>query len=292
MALNLFWREPLTWNIDSDLSKQIDYFDSVGSTDISNAFRGIQNEKNTLFDWFKTDLIDQFWAFEKLVNPSFDQFLRQSNTIANEVLPDIANQRQLVNQKFWPDWELTTQANDFYRGLIKSVNNSIAWQTQWAINQWGRTWASQSSINQAINQARNSWLDSLVKVQAEKLNQQQTLLNNFLKLQDWLRWQTFDYSNQLIRQPLLELNNMTTKLGSWLLSWLSWLSTAELQEALRQKIKAENEAILATRSAPVQQAKQSIPVKQQNAPAKTNNKFSMPSAKDMQDNYLKGLFNL
>lgn len=226
----------LSGDIDRDLQMQIDYFNNVDRPYVADAFRGIKNEKDGLFNSFRTDLFDQFDAFQQAVNPTFDQFLRQSSNIANQILPWIEQQRSLVEQQFWPNWELVWQANKYYVNLLNALNNAVTGWVSAAWNQAQRTWASQSAINQALSQARSQWLWDIAKVQGEKLAQQQNMLSNFLQLQDSLRKQSFDYQNELIRNPLLQLNQIIQQLWTSLIGWLQWINNAEMQQLLSKSL--------------------------------------------------------
>lgn len=243
----------LSGDIDRDLQLQIDYFDNVNRPYVADAFRGIKNEKDGLFNSFRTDLFDQFDAFQNAINPTFDQFLRQSSNIANQILPSIQQQRGLVEQQFWPNWELIWQANKYYWNLINALNNAVTWGISAAWNQALRTWASQSAINQAISQARSQWLGDIAKVQWEKLAQQQNMLSNFLQLQDNLRKQQFDYQNELIRNPLLQLNQMIQQLWTSLIGWLQWINNAELQQMLANQLRWLSGWTTSTQQLPQQQ---------------------------------------
>lgn len=251
--------QPMTWDIDRDLNLKIDYFDSVGDKSTADIFRWLKNEKDWLFWSFKNDLIDQYAAFQESLNPSFNQFLGQSQRIANEILPWIKSQQELVNKQFWPSGELYNQATNYYKNMMDAVNNAVSWQVASAANQWIRAWASQSSINQALNEARNAGLPQLSKVQSEKLAQQQNLLNNFLQLNDSLRQQQFNYENELIRNPLLQLNQQISTLGQWLVSGLWQYDVARLQDELQRQAQdralAQRQALIGTqRAAAVQSA--------------------------------------
>jgi len=133
------WQQPLTNDIDRNLKAQIDYFSWLWQDSTASYFRDIQNEKDSLFWGIKTGLLDQYDAFQQSLNPSFNEFLSQNNRIANEILPDIQRQSDLVRQKFGPDGELTGQANNYFNKLIWAVNNSINGNIASANNQAGRT---------------------------------------------------------------------------------------------------------------------------------------------------------
>lgn len=227
----------LSWDFNQDIDRQIDYF-SNQTPYVADAFRNIKNERSWLLDSFKTDLFDYFDAFQKSTNPSFNAFLNQSWDIATRILPWLTEQEKLVRQKFWPEWEMVQQANNYFKNLQNAINNAVSWGVASAWNQAIRTWASQSAINQAINQARSQWLWDLNKIQWEKIAQQQALLNNYIQLQDALRQQRFNYEDQLLRNPLLQLNQNVNQLGTALLSWLQNITWAEMNQFLANQARA------------------------------------------------------
>lgn len=230
--MDIFWLKPLTNDIDRNLNQQIDYFNGQWNTWVADIFRGIQNERTWVLWSFKNWLIDQFDAFEQSLNPSFNQFLQSSSDTARRVIPEIQQQSQFVRQQFWPDGEITWQANRFFWNLLNAVNNNISWQMSRSRNQASRQWASQSALNAALNEARNAWLSDLVSVQSQKLQEQQKLLNNFLQLQDSLRSQRISAEDSLIRQPLLSLNERINSLGTQLLTGLNSVDELWLQRQL------------------------------------------------------------
>lgn len=231
--------QKLTGDINRDLQSQIDYFSWVNQPYVSDAFRSIKNERDWLFGSFRNDLLDQYDAFQNSINPSFNQFLQTSSNIADQLLPQINQQWQLIQQKFWPEWEFVWQANAYYKNLANAVNNAISGNISWAQNQAVRSGASQTAINQALQQARSAWLNDIAKIQAEKLAQQQSMLTNFLQLQDALRKQKFDYQNELIRNPLLALNERVSQIGQSLLGWLQGISNAEMQQLLLDRARSQ-----------------------------------------------------
>lgn len=228
--------QPLTNDVDRNLQAQINFFDRQGNRTVADTFRGLQNERNSVFNGFRTDLLDRFDAFEQARNPSFNQFLQASGDIANRIIPEIENQAQQVRAQFGPNGEITNQANRFFSGLINAVNNSVAGNVASAGNQAIRSGGSQSAINAAINQARQQGIQDLLNVNAQKLQQQQSLFNNLTTLQDSLRQQRFAAENELIRNPLLQLNNQVTELGSSILWGLQWFDASELQQLLTNRV--------------------------------------------------------
>lgn len=232
MPINFFSSEPLGKDIDRNLSRQIEFFDQQGNTSVADTFRGLQNERNGVFWSIKSDVLDQYDAYEQMMNPAFREYLSANKDIASRILPQLDEQAKLVKQKFGPEWEFVWQANAFFNSLINATNSAVNWQVAGVANQAQATWSSQSAINAAINRARNSGQQSLSQIQWEKLSAQQQLLRSFIELEDKIRWQQFDAENELIRNPILQLNQRRQELWQNIMNSLWDIDSQELSDIL------------------------------------------------------------
>lgn len=221
-------------NPDRNIEAQIDYFSSEGNDAVADVFRGIRNERDSVFNSIQQDLVGQYDALENYLNPRFEDFLSKNREVYDEIMPRIREDEQLVRQQFGPDGELIGQANSYFNNLINAVNQNVSGNIASAANQAQRTGASQSAVNAAIQQARQQGMGDLASVQGEKLAQQQNLYTNLLNMQNALRGEELNVEDQLVREPLLKMYNQASTIGQGLLNSLAGVRTSELQEYLNR----------------------------------------------------------
>lgn len=227
--VTLDWVNELGNDIGQNMDAQISYFERQGRPDIADIFRSLKNQRDWQLQEFQNDLIDQFATVADTINPTFEDFLSSSENIYNRVIPEIRQNRQLVEEKFWPWGEMQRNIDSYYNNLINAINNEVSGWINMAQWQAQRAWASRSAINQAIQEARQSGMKSIAQAEAEKLSQQQNLLRNLLELRQWISDRQFDRENALIRQPILDIGEQIQNLSTWLLSGLQNISGAWLE---------------------------------------------------------------
>lgn len=222
---------PLTGDIDRDLQSQIDFYQQQGNIKAANQFREIQNEKNSMFWGFRDNLLNYYDTFEQITNPSFQEFVNQSNQQAARVIPEIQEQGKFVREKFWPNGEIAGKANAYFQDLIKTVNQSVSWQVATAANMNQRQGGSRAWLNASIQEARAQWLPLLSQIRWEERAEQERLYNNYMQLLSWLRNERIAVENENIKKPLLMLQERANALGTNIVNGLremDWLDVNEI----------------------------------------------------------------
>lgn len=276
--VTLDWVNELGSDIGQNLDAQISFFERQGRQDIADIFRWLKNQRDWQLQGFQNDLIDQFASVADTINPTFEDFLSANEDIYNRVVPEIRQNRQLVEEQFGPWGEMQRNIDSYYSNLINAINNEVAWGINMAQWQAQRAWASRSAINQAIQEARQWGIQNIAQAEAEKISQQQNLLQNLLELRQGISDRQFDKENELIRKPILDIGKQIQDLSTGLLWGLQNISNTGLQYLAQSGQLWNLEQLLGDRVQQEQPQQDATPQPQAVAGTNNNNMDSWPTA--------------
>jgi len=116
----------------------------------------------------------------------------------NTILSDLQNQRDYINNTFWPEWSLTKEVNSYYDDLWNYLA-SDAWRQAAAIAaQWVHSWASLWSIRAQQNEAYNQSFWRYIQAKEQQINAKLNIATNLINFMSNLRKEYWDTTNQYV----------------------------------------------------------------------------------------------
>lgn len=234
-------------DISRAINANVTRFEQEWNTPIADVFRSIWSDRDALFWGVRDNVINNFSALEQSLNPDVRNFLQANSQIAQQVLPEIDQQAQLVREVYWPGGRFATQADNVFNRRLSLANNAIAGRQQAAQNQLGRAWVSQGIGNNFTNRIRQEGQAEINDLISTQLEEQQRLFNNLNTLTTDLRNQRVDQSNRFLIEPLQEVFNIRQWLANSLNTSLGDVNNLEAWEiaAVQNQGRADQSATTA-----------------------------------------------
>ena len=231
-------------DISRAINANVARFEQEWNTPVADVFRSIWADRDALFWGVRDNVINNFSALEQSLNPDVRNFLQANSQIAQQVLPEIDQQAQLVREVFWPGGRFATQADNIFNRRLSLANNAIAGRQQAAQNQLGRAWVSQGIGNNFTNRIRQEGQAEINDLISTQLEEQQRLFNNLNTLTTDLRNQRVDQSNRFLIEPLQEVFNIRQWLANSLNTSLGDVNNLEASEiaAIQNQGRADEAA--------------------------------------------------
>lgn len=228
MAINN-WRYVVTWgymnpngNIVEETQWVPDNTSTVVSTGASPTFTnaevyGLQsqgyanqwdNAMANAYGW----IADSLWRYSSFANNSLNaadallNYVKQNETwlqsaakwAYNTILSDLQNQRDYVNQMFWPEGELTKEVNTYYDDLWNYLATDAWRQAATIAAQWVHSWASLGSIRAQQNEAYNESFWRYIQAKEQQINAKLNIATNLINFMSNLRKEYWDTTNQYV----------------------------------------------------------------------------------------------
>ncbi len=157
-------------------------------------------------------IADSLWRYSSFANNSLNaadallNYVKQNETwlqsaakwAYNIILSDLQNQRDYVNQMFWPEWELTKEVNSYYDDLWNYLATDAGRQAATIAAQWIHSWASLGSIRAQQNEAYNESFWRYVQAKEQQINAKLNIATNLINFMSNLRKEYWDTTNQYV----------------------------------------------------------------------------------------------
>ena len=157
-------------------------------------------------------IADSLWRYSSFANNSLNaadallNYVKQNETwlqsaakwAYNTILSDLQNQRDYVNQMFWPEWELTKEVNSYYDDLWNYLATDAGRQAATIAAQWIHSWASLGSIRAQQNEAYNESFWRYVQAKEQQINAKLNIATNLINFMSNLRKEYWDTTNQYV----------------------------------------------------------------------------------------------
>lgn len=245
---------PMAWEADN-----VNTQSTVQATPFSNAdvyrlqsqwYSDLWNNSLAQAYW---DIANNLWAYSNFANNSLGSYDALLNYIRwneqglqnvawklyNNLVGDIQNQRNYINEMFWPNGTLTREVNTYYDDLWNYLATDAWRQAAEIAAQWMHSWASLWAIRAQQNAAYNESFGRYIQAKEQQINAKQQLASNLINYMSTLRQEYWDTTNQYIielykrandmyntiaqsaAKDLIEYNNL--RLSRWSGSSTSWL---------------------------------------------------------------------
>lgn len=157
-------------------------------------------------------IADSLWRYSSFANNSLNaadallNYVKQNETwlqsaakwAYNTILSDLQNQRDYVNQMFWPEWQLTKEVNTYYDDLWNYLATDAGRQAANIAAQWVHSWASLWSIRAQQNEAYNQSFWRYVQAKEQQINAKLNIATNLINFMSNLRKEYWDTTNQYV----------------------------------------------------------------------------------------------
>lgn len=141
------------------------------------------------------------WAYDKLLNfMSWNE--NKLQTVAwnlyKDLVGDINNQRNYVNDMFWPQGTLTSEINTYYDDLWNYLATDAGRQAAKIAAQWMHSWASLWAIRAQQNEAYNESFWRYIQAKEQQINAKEKIASNLINFMSTLRKEYWETTNQYI----------------------------------------------------------------------------------------------
>ena len=141
------------------------------------------------------------WAYDKLLNfMAWNENKLQTVawSLYKDLVGDINNQRDYVNEMFWPQWTLTEEIDTYYDDLWNYLATDAWRQAAKIAAQWMHSWASLWAIRAQQNEAYNESFWRYVQAKEQQINAKEKIASNLINFMSTLRQEYWDTTNQYI----------------------------------------------------------------------------------------------
>ena len=147
---------------------------------LANSYSTLNTENNI---WNNTaNKITKYYSDLAKDIASREEWLANVKTwLANQLMWDIANQRDYVNQYFWPNWIFTNEVNKFYDENGNYLASEAWRQMAMANAEWIQSWASLWAQRAARNAAYNEAFQNYIKVKEQELTAKMNIQNQLME---------------------------------------------------------------------------------------------------------------
>lgn len=160
------------------------------------------------YGWIASNL----WKYSKFANNSLNaadallNYVKQNEAwlqwaakwVYNTILWDLQNQRDYVNEMFWPEWKLTKEVDTYYDDLWNYLATDAWRQAATIAAQWVHSWASLWSIRAQQNEAYNQSFWRYIQAKEQQINAKLNIATNLINFMSNLRKEYWDTTNQYV----------------------------------------------------------------------------------------------
>jgi len=214
---------PMAWEADNVNTQSTAQATPFSNADVyrlqSQWYSDLWNNSLAQAYW---DIANNLWAYSSFANNSLDSYDALLNYIRwneqglqnvawklyNNLVGDIQNQRNYINEMFWPNGTLTREVNTYYDDLWNYLATDAWRQAAEIAAQWMHSWASLWAIRAQQNAAYNESFGRYIQAKEQQINAKQQLASNLINYMSTLRQEYWDTTNQYIIELYKRANDM------------------------------------------------------------------------------------
>lgn len=201
-------------------SSQVAPFSNVDAYKLQS--EGYANQWNNAMAQAYWNIANNLWAYSNFANTSLNSYDALLNYIrGNEtglqnvawklywnLVDDIQNQRNYINEMFWPEGTLTKEVNTYYDDLWNYLATDAWRQAATIAAQWMHSWASLWAIRAQQNEAYNESFWRYIQAKEQQINAKQQIAANLINYMSTLRQEYWDTTNQYVIELYKRANDM------------------------------------------------------------------------------------